>query len=301
MLYITSDGQLGKYLKARAEKNKIPYMLLSRPDFDLENQDSLLSFFNGKRGGVVVNTAACTNVDLIEKDADEASRANIVNSKAVGELAGLCKQHDMRFIHISTDFVFNGVIGAPYTEDDMPDPINKYGASKLSGEVECVLENADSMILRTSWLFSGSQNSFVGKVLKWAYNNRSLNMVSDQFGNPVYAGDLADLIIYLSSLKNWYTHHNVYHAVNPHPTSRFYFATAILEEAIKIGFRNKFGEITTINPVLHSDFQSDVPRPLDTRLSCHRLKEIYGVEMRDWAECLPDVVSAAVRGFSPTS
>lgn len=294
MIYITSGGQLGRSIKERADKNQIHATLLSRPNFDLEDFDSIRSFFENKRGGVLVNTAACTNVALIENDEDERRRAFIVNAKAVGEMAYLCKEHDMKFIHISTDYVFNGRGGAPYNETDLPDPINVYGVSKLDGEVEAVLANSESMILRTSWLFSESRHSFVGKVLSWAYDNQTLNMASDQFGKPVYAGDLADLIVYLASLKRWNNEHNVYNAVTPHLASRFYFASVILNEAVKQGFRNKFGTTTKIEPVFSRDFQDNVARPLDTRLSCQRLQDVYGITMRDWCDCIPDVVGKAM-------
>jgi dTDP-4-dehydrorhamnose reductase len=188
ILLTGAKGQLGWELQ-RSLSTLGAVTAVDFPAYDLAQPERLLDLARQLRPQVIVNPAAYTDVDKAEQDSDLAAA---VNGAAPGLLAELAKEIGAALIHYSTDYVFNGALGRPYTEQDAPDPLNVYGRSKLAGERAVQQVGGAYLILRTSWLYSLRGSSFVNKVLRWARSNTSLQIVADQVSNPTWARSLAE-------------------------------------------------------------------------------------------------------------
>ena len=159
ILVTGADGQLGKDLREFSSLHTgLEFVFLSREDLPIHQFELVRKYFNTLKPAYCINCAAYTAVDKAESEKDLAF---LINGEAVGVLAAICKEHNTKFIHISTDYVFDGEAAYPYTESSLTDPINVYGASKLEGEEQAMELNPDSIIIRTSWLYS-----LLGKNLK---------------------------------------------------------------------------------------------------------------------------------------
>src|SRR5215831_11279248 len=187
ILVTGANGQLGKELKELCPSNpQFEFIFLSREDLPIQHFELIRNSFEAYRPQYCINCAAYTNVDKAES---EKEFAFLVNGEAVGALATVCKDYNTRFIHISTDYVFDGTGGAPYKEDSPVNPINMYGESKLAGEKAALESNADTIIIRTSWVYSEFGKNFVKTMLKLMSERTELNIVEDQVGSPTYAAD----------------------------------------------------------------------------------------------------------------
>jgi dTDP-4-dehydrorhamnose reductase len=184
-----ADGQLGTAFRSVLPKESV---FLTRADLDLTDLDLIGPTIAAIEPAIVINCAAYTAVDAAESDEETA---NIVNAYAVGELAAACESLGARFVTFSTDYVFDGEKGSPYVESDAPRPINAYGRSKLLGEQLALDANPSLLIVRTSWLLSGSHDSFLQKILLPLKSGQPVSVISDQIGSPTFAGDLAPATI----------------------------------------------------------------------------------------------------------
>jgi dTDP-4-dehydrorhamnose reductase len=195
VLVTGKSGQLGRSINKIVRENKYDdeFVFVGRGELDLSREESIASYFNKNNFDVIVNCAAYTAVDKAE---EEVELANQVNHLAVKQLAEIAKAQQAKLIHISTDYVFDGKSDKPYNEEDMTNPINVYGKTKLSGEQalqEVMKTNA--IIIRTSWIYSEFGNNFVDTMLRLGKERDELNVVSDQVGSPTYATDLASAIL----------------------------------------------------------------------------------------------------------
>ena len=201
ILVTGKNGQLGKSIQKIVDgKNKqkfksYDFVFIGRNELDFFNISDINYFFDNNYFDVVINCAAYTQVDQAESD---EKKANLINHIAVKEIAKISKKNNMNLIHISTDFVFDGLNKRPYCENDKTLPLNVYGKTKLAGEraILSIME-FNAIILRTSWVYSRYGNNFVNTILDLCQKNGSLNIVSDQIGTPTYAGDLAEFIVTL--------------------------------------------------------------------------------------------------------
>ncbi len=225
---------------------------------------------------VIMNTAAYTAVDKAETEVD---RANGINGYAVGNLAAAAKRNGAVFIHISTDYVFNGLADIPYTEAFPTDPLNAYGASKLLGEKLALDENPDSIIIRTSWVYSRYGNNFVKTMCRLMSSRESIGVVCDQWGCPTLADDLAKVLLDISNTE--ITGSGIFHYCNEGVITWFDFAKAIQENK---DFSCK------VNAIQTSDYPTPAKRPAYSALNCTRLKEIWGVEQRPWLDALKEAL-----------
>jgi dTDP-4-dehydrorhamnose reductase len=271
------NGQLGSELEILAPAFEVQYdfLLVDRSQLDLSSNESIDNFFSVHKPSVVINCAAYTAVDKAETDRDAAFQVNAV---AVGKLAAFCKAIGALFITVSTDYVFDGNGTSPYLPSDATDPINYYGASKAEGEKLAITNNPDSIIIRTSWVYSRFGNNFVKTMIRLMGERPSLNVVGDQIGAPTYAADLASAIMHIVAQKiAGNKHSGIYHFSNSGAISWYDFAVAI-------------GEMTHSNCVVakigSEAFPTPAKRPHYSLMDCSSIIQDFGVGQPDWKESL---------------
>jgi dTDP-4-dehydrorhamnose reductase len=213
----------------------------------------------------------------VDKAEEEKDLAFLVNAEAVGVLAAVCKQHNTKLVHISTDYVFDGQAAISYKEDSPANPQSVYGASKLKGEEEALQLNADMIIIRTSWIYSSYGKNFVKTIMKLMKENNELNVVNDQVGSPTYAADLAEVI--LKIIPNWQP--GIYHFSNDGVISWYDFAKAIIELT---------GSTTVLKPISTDNYPAPTKRPAYSVLDKNKIQKIFGVQIKDWKKSLESCI-----------
>lgn len=231
---------------------------------------------------VVINAAAYTAVDKAETDRD---RAFAINRDGAGTIAAACREHGVRCLHVSTDYVFDGTATAPIREDALIAPLGVYGASKAEGER--LVHAAGGTVVRTSWLFAEGGPSFVHTMLRLARERPVLRVVADQRGCPTYAADLADALLALAALPE---HDDTYHACNAGETTWHAFAEAIVAEA------RTHGPVACerIDAITTADYPTPARRPAYSVFDTTRLRAA-GIVMPPWTPGLARVVADALR------
>lgn len=269
------NGQLGSEIELLAKSfDQYTYIFTSRDELDITDELSVDNFFAHNSMGVLINCAAYTEVDRAE---DEPEQANIVNHLAVGYLAQACKRHDVKMIHISTDYVFNGKSTVPYKETDVPNPINIYGKTKLNGEKILQLINPNgSVIIRSSWLYSRFGKNFVNTILKLANEKRELKIVCDQIGSPTNAADLARaLLTIIPSIDS--NKVELFHFNNQGYCSWFTFAEAIIKMK---NLNNKMIALPSV------DYPTAATRPNYSVLCNKKIVKRFGLDIPSWEDSL---------------
>ena len=277
VLVTGGNGQLGSEVKFITKL--LPELEFQFHDIDTLNllDEKLLSeYFNENKPDFVINCAAYTAVDKAEEDKEEAHKGNVV---AVKNLINECLRFNTYFIHISSDYVFDGHNYKPYTEDDKVNPVSEYGKSKLLGEQEALKYNK-SVVLRTSWLYSSYGNNFVKTMIRLGNEKESLGVKVDEVGTPTYAADLAWAIIHIISItvkekKSFIP--GIYHYSNEGVCSWFDFTKAIHE--IK-------GIQCNVFPIETKDFPLPAKRPQYSVLNKSKIKKTFGLEIPYWRDSL---------------
>jgi len=275
VLVTGANGQLGKELRQLETKwPEFEFLFLSREDLPIHHFELVRNFFKATHPSFLINCAAYTAVDKAEQEEELAFQ---INAEAVGVLAAICKEQDCKFVHVSTDYVFDGLANRPYREDDLTNPQGVYGASKLAGEKEAVLLNPDAVIIRTSWVYSSFGKNFVKTILRLLQEKPSVSVVDDQIGSPTYAADLAVAILEIISLKSWKP--GVYHFSNEGEISWCTFAKAIAALT---------PSNTPIQAITTAEFPTPAKRPAWSVLDKSKIKAVYGIKIRPWKESLAD-------------
>lgn len=268
-----ASGQLGQSLRALAGKSDgFTWYFASSTQADITNSDSIRRFLSPLNPDFCINAAAYTAVDKAES---EPERAKSVNVDGAQNLAEVCRDLNIKLIHISTDFVFDGQKQTPYREDDPTNPQGVYARTKLDGERAIAQTFDNYFIIRTAWVYSEYGNNFMKTMLRLASERDTINVVNDQIGTPTQALDLARAIItIIQSSKNAF---GIYHFSNEGVTSWHDFAA----EIFKINGSNvKLGSIST------NDYPTPAKRPKYSVLDKSKIKETFGLEIRDWKEAL---------------
>lgn len=268
-----STGQVGWALKQRL----LPTALLvpDRAAADLAEPRRLAALVRAVRPEVILNAAAYTAVDQAES---ERERAFAVNGAAPGALARAAADCGALLVHYSTDYVFDGTKATPYTEDDPPNPINVYGASKLAGERAIQESGCRHLILRTSWVYGPRGRNFLATILRLAKERAELRVVDDQVGAPTSSIELARATLALLEADA----EGLYHLTASGATSWCGFARAILERA---------GVSTPVRPIASVAYPTPARRPANSRLDCARVRARHGVSIGPWEEGLAGVLS----------
>lgn len=269
-----ANGQLGYDVVKELQKQNIECYGATRKDFDLVDFEATEKFIVHYMPDVVIHCAAYTAVDKAE---DEQGLCYLVNASATENIAEICKKINAKMLYISTDYVFDGTKDGFYEVDDIPNPINVYGKTKLLGEnaVQKILDKY--FIVRISWVFGEHGNNFVKTMLKLAKEHKELNIVADQYGSPTYTVDLALLLLKIIKTDKY----GIYHATNEGVCSWAEFA----EEIFKISGKN-----VKINHVTTAEYSTMAKRPLNSRLSKTKLVKNNFNTLPDWQVALNDFI-----------
>ncbi len=278
ILIIGATGQLGQSIKAIQSGYK-HYQLtyITRKDCDLASVDSINRFFTNRQFKVIINCAAYTAVDKAESEAD---LAGLINQQAVQRLAEIAKQQEAIFIHLSTDYVFNGESFEPYKEADLTNPQGVYGQTKLNGEQAVQEINPRGLIIRTSWVYSEYGHNFVKTMLKLGRERDELKVIFDQIGTPTYALDLAKAILTIvshPSLEQQHSNFRLYHYSNEGVCSWYDFAKTIFELS---------GISCQLKPIETKDYPTAAKRPHYSLLNKAQIKQSFDLKIPYWKDSL---------------
>ncbi len=272
-------GKNGQLARSFAEFSSPTMTFAGRSEIDLANLDQIESrldqLMSQQSFEVLINTAAYTQVDKAESEMD---LANTVNCESVGKITQWCAGKNIFFVGYSTDYVFSGEGDRAWTETDSTAPVNRYGRSKLDGEIKTVESGVNGLIIRTSWLHSPYGKNFVRTML--GLTRSPVRVVSDQFGAPTYAKDLADATLELLEVKvEKLKAVEIFHITNSGVTSWHEFASEIFRRSVAIGIIERGLEV---QPILSAEYKTAARRPANSRLSSHKLLNQSNVAMPTW-------------------
>ena len=277
LLVTGANGQLGRCLQDRLEGRNIHYTAYGSADLDIADATAVERVLRRDAPDAVINAAAYTAVDKAES---EPERAHRVNSQGAENLAKACSAIGAVLLHVSTDYVFDGLSKTPYCEADPVGPLGVYGASKLHGEqrVAEVLER--HLIVRTAWVFSEYGSNFFKTMLRLADQRQSLKVVSDQVGCPTYAGDLASALITMAehAIQREFSGWGIYHYGGDSPVSWCDFARFIVAQGTGLGVLKNAVNVAAIPSC---EYPTPAPRPSYSVLDCRKIAR-FGVAASDW-------------------
>lgn len=273
ILVTGANGQLGSELQVLSKSYpSFDWVFTDVAELNLCDLVGLPAQLSALQPDCIINCAAHTAVDRAET---ERELSEVLNHKAVAIMAKWSNANACKFIHISTDYVFDGTAATPLDETAPTSPINVYGQTKLAGEQACVAACPDSIIVRTSWVYSSFGANFVKTMSKLMQERESLKVVNDQIGSPTYAADLAQALLAIITHTNW--HAGIYHFSNEGEISWYEFALAIQE----IG-----GFDCVINGIPSSDYPTPAQRPQCSLLDKSKIKATFGVTVPDYKTSL---------------
>lgn len=281
ILVTGANGQLGNELRVLANTTpSFNFFFTDTHELDITDHFAIEKYFLENKIHACINCAAYTAVDDAENDKELAFK---INATAVEYLATVCNKYNAWLIHISTDYVFNGNATSPYKEEDHTDPINYYGLTKLEGEKSALKYNPQSIIIRTSWLYSIYGKNFVKTMIRFMNEKDNINVVNDQFGSPTYAADLAAAIIHI--LENKQMAAGTYHYCNQGIISWYEFAIAIKE------FLQKE---CMISPLPASLYPTPAKRPAYSAFDNTKIRLQFDLRIPEWKDSLKKCVAKII-------
>ena len=275
-----ASGQLGRSIKSLVKLQNVSnsFVFATRDQLDLSYLNNIQSYFKDRKFDLIINCAAYTKVDKAELD---EKQANLINHLAVKKIAEIAQSNNIKLIHISTDFVFDGFKSQPYLESDTADPLNAYGKTKLAGENAVIsIMKFNAIIIRTSWVYSEYGNNFVDTILKLIQKGIDLNIVSDQIGTPTYASDLGQAILNIIKSDRFIAFEGateIYHYSNEGECSWHNFAKEIV---------NISGINCTINPINTEDYPTAAKRPKHVLMSKRKISKEFDLKINYWKDSL---------------
>ena len=273
ILVTGANGQLGQSLKkVFATDQNLHVSYIDIEDLDLTDIEAVTEYFNKNQFDIIINCAAYTAVDLAEKDQVVCAH---INTDAVRNIAEASRKNQSKIIHISTDYVFNGKNFRPYAENDVPDPQSVYGRTKLEGEGVLMAYGPQSIIIRTSWLYSEFGNNFMKTMCRLGDEKEEINVVCDQIGTPTYAYDLAVAIHSIINYSEWQP--GIFHFSNEGVASWYDFAVAVMRIA---------GKKCKVNPITTKEYPTAATRPPFSVLNKSKIKTAYSLTIPNWDESL---------------
>jgi dTDP-4-dehydrorhamnose reductase len=282
ILVTGSNGQLGSEIKDLVTNYKdFNFFFRDLPKLNICDAEAINTFIFNQNINAVINCAAYTAVDQAEVDSEIAEKVNV---KGVLNLTNALRKVNGKLIHISTDYVFDGNNFLPYKESDPVSPIGVYSKTKRAGELAVTNSDIDSIVIRTSWLYSAFGNNFVKTMLKLGHERNEIEVIFDQVGTPTNAADLAktclDILLDKSS-ANIGTKGKIYHYSNEGVTSWYDFATAIME----------FGSLNCkVIPIETKDYPTPAKRPHYSVLNKSKIKIDFNIEIPYWRDSLKDCI-----------
>ena len=284
ILVTGSKGQLGLEL-ASLESNfqNHTFFFTDKSNLDITNFEVVSTFVSKNNIAIVINCAAYTNVDKAE---EEPILAAEINHLAVKNLAKIATKQQLKLIHISTDYVFDGDSKIPYTETSETNPQNSYGSSKLKGEQALLSINpSNSVIIRTAWLYSNYGKNFVKTILRISEEKETISVVSDQIGSPTNAHDLASVILQMIPFVKS-NGVQIYHYANTGACSWFQFA----EEIVKLAKHN-----AKVLPITSEAFKTPTKRPKFSLLNTAKIQEVFQLTIPHWKESLQQAIKKLIK------
>lgn len=288
ILVTGANGQLGCEMQAISiEYPLYDFLFVTREALPIDDEAALTKYFSTHQIDYCVNCAAYTAVDRAET---EPEKAFLINAVAVGNLAKLCRQQGVTFLHISTDYVFDGTSTIPYQEQDRVSPVNLYGASKQKGEALAIHNNPDSIILRTSWVYSSYGSNFVKTMLRLMRERDSIQVVSDQLGCPTYAADLAAAIMQIieqlqqspSLLSQGAAAGHIFNYSNQGVINWYQFALAIQELS---------SSKCTVHPIPSSQYLTPAKRPHYSVMDTSKIQRTFHLDIPHWKNSLQKCIN----------
>jgi len=284
VLVIGSNGQLGSSIRNQTNliNSEFTFFFVDRNTIDLSNISSIDDFFSMQKFKIIINCGAFTNVDGAEREKELCDQ---VNNQAVQRIAYFAKKHHSKFVHISTDYVFNGQSSQPYLESDNPIPINHYGLSKFLGEKSLIQKmNKNAIVIRTSWLYSEFGKNFLKTMIRLAKDRESISVVNDQIGTPTYAVDLAKAILKIIQAPSFMSdsfNSDILHYSNLGSASWYEFASKIFEFS---------GINIELKPIKSSEYEFAAPRPKYTVLDNNKIQQKFNLTINHWEDSLKDCI-----------
>lgn len=278
ILIIGGNGQLGNCFRKLAPEyeDRFEFDFTDSQTLNIIDRDQVSDYFYDFKPDYCINASAYTAVDLAET---ESEKAFAVNAEGVGNLAEACAENKTIFIHISTDYVFDGETNISYSEDDFTNPQGVYGASKEKGEDLAMELQAKTIILRTSWLYSEFNKNFVKTMLHLFEVKEELGIVDDQFGQPTNANDLAQAVMNIVEKET--KTYGIFHFSNYPETTWFNFAQKIADFS---------GSKIKLNPITTSEFPTAAKRPKRSTMSLDKIEEVYKIEPKYWQNSLEECI-----------
>ncbi|MDA8734210.1 dTDP-4-dehydrorhamnose reductase [Flavobacteriaceae bacterium] len=277
VLIIGSNSQLGlEFQKISKNYHTLSWFFSTTRTLDLLKLDTISCFLNDINPSVIINCAAYTRVDKAEV---EFELADIINHKAVDVISRWTSDNNKKLVHISTDYVFDGLSKVPLSENSTTNPINEYGGSKLKGEQVCLKNDRNSIIIRTSWLYSSFGNNFLKTMIELMKKKNSVRVVNDQIGSPTYAYDLAKVI--LEIIMNYKTESGLFHYSNEGEISWYEFTNSIKE---------LYGLNSEIIGVSSKEYITLAKRPQYSFLNKSKIKKIFNLEIPNYRQSLEDCI-----------
>jgi len=281
VLVTGANGQLGQAIQFIAKNHtEIKFVFCSSSDLDISNKENCQTVFQNTKPDFCINAAAYTAVDKAESDRDKAELINVIGSKNIAEV---CNQFDVKLIHISTDFVFDGSNDKPYTETQITNPKGVYGQTKLDGEKAIQQIFSKYFIIRTSWVYSQFGNNFMKTMLRLASERTSLSVVNDQIGTPTNAVDLAEALVQIILFNNQQptaNNYGIYNFSNEGECSWYDFAKKIFE------INNVSIDLSAIPT---EQFPTPAERPKYSVLDKSKIKATFGITIKTWEESLKSI------------
>jgi len=286
---IGNKGMLGNDVEKLLKERGLIYWASDR-EIDISDYKALEKFRKDKEIKWVINCAGYTKVDKAEEEIDEAFK---LNKDGVRNIALFSAKKQIKLIHISTDYVFDGRQkreggAAAYTEDDKTHPINIYGKSKLAGEEEIKKMLGGYFIIRTAWLYGSLGNNFVSTMLRLFKEKEAIKVVDDQWGSPTYTVDLAGAI--LKIIEDDSVKYGIYHFTNEGVTNWYKFARAIYSKAKKLNLISTSKKVV-LKAIKTEEYPTAAARPQNSILSKEKIKKEFNLEIRDWKEALTEYLS----------
>lgn len=280
VILVGGKGLLGSNIAPVLEKT-FDLSICDLDTWDITDKISGENHIDEYRPDILINLAAITDVDGCEEKKELAERVNVYGA---GILADLCRERNIRFVHISTDYVFDGKKTIPYKEDDLPNPMSVYGTTKLMGERAVLERNPSSLIIRAQWLYGKGGENFITKVVKIARQTGALRVVNDQKGSPTYAKDLAEPLVCLMEKGKT----GIYHLANSGSCTWFDFAGEIFR-LLKID--------VAITPISSDELERKAKRPLYSVFDMWKFQKDTGMKMRPWQEALREYIATTGEKF----
>jgi dTDP-4-dehydrorhamnose reductase len=281
ILVAGTTGQLARSMVDTGEQRAIPVVAVGRPKLDVENADSIYRTVRTISPVAIVNAAAYTAVDMAES---EPERSFAINRDGAGRLAATARFFRVPFVHVSTDYVFDGFKASTYCESDDPYPLGAYGQSKLEGEKAVMSENPEAIVFRTSWVYSPYGTNFLKTMLHLAETRDVVRVVNDQHGAPTAAIDLAGALV--DALMQIFERGargraGVYHVTASGATTWYGFAKAIFA-----GWHDRGNRVPQLEAITTAEYPTRVRRPKNSRLDCQKAQRVFGICLPPWSTSL---------------